>query len=118
MNAQLDLFSYSNPVVAATKAPVVIEATKTTNLWVIAMAIPVMVLAAFASGEAGRRPEFLPSGELSGAAALAADAYGIGMCSTLEIDPESDNAYFSPLAVAIGQADSAEYNIEFSKGGE
>lgn len=119
MNAsnQLDLFSFVNPVVAATKAPVIIEAktTITSNIWAIAMAIPVMVLAALASGETGRRPKFLPIGKLSGAAALAADAYGIGMCRSLEIDDEVETTFFSPLAVAIGQSDGSEYSIEFNK---
>lgn len=117
-SSQLDLFSFINPVVATTKTPVVIEAKTTTpNLWTTAMAIPVIVLAAIAFGESGRRPNFLPAGELSGAAALAADAYGIGMCRALDIDDEDEMTFFSPLAVAIGQCDGAEYSIETNKGG-
>ena len=113
---QLDLFGFVNPVVSATKAPVVIEtkpAETSSTLWAKTLAIPVMVLAAIASGENGRRPNFLPNGALDGAASLVADAYGIGLCRGLEIDDEEEITFVSSLSTDM----CAGYSIESSKGG-
>ncbi|QOX80765.1 hypothetical protein FY034_17225 (plasmid) [Trichlorobacter lovleyi] len=106
---QLDLFSFAS----STPAPTIVAPKKSapisTPLWARAMAIPVMILAALAAGEEGRRPKFIPNGSLEGAAALAADAYSIGLCRTLDLDPDEDLA--GATSVGNARTDSYEFAV-------
>lgn len=117
MNAhQLNLFDYSTPVSTSEVVVAPAKGAPVNNpqpLWAKALAIPVMVLAALAAGEEGRRPKFIPAGSLTGAAELVADAYGIGLCRTLNLDEDEDLGG----ATTLGEARSDSYEFAISSRG-